>query len=137
MVVPVEEPCRFPSEQIPDTAGLYLRVSRRAFVRNGKLSIGFFRNHPNPKAEDSMSSDWEKYSTAIETRERVREGTASTDYGIIRLLVGGVRAIPFQRVEHTPKNTNRAHSDIFGEKKDEQIRQAFYDIAQLICGFES
>ena len=133
----VGEYCKFPTEEIPDTDGLLTRVSTKAFVRNGKLQIGFFRNHPNPdNRPPSMSSDWERYSTAERTRASVRPGVSPLDYGIIRLGVGEVRTIPLQLIEHTPEDDNQAHADVFGDKKDEQVRQGFYDIAKWVPGFE-
>ena len=52
-------------------------------------------------------------------------------YGVIKMIVGEVRGLSGQRVEHTPIATNQAHTDIFGEK-DEEIRIKFRRICRLV-----
>ena len=64
-----------------------------------------------------MSTDWSKYSTAEETKNRVASwGNNQKEYGVISFVAGEVRKIENQNVEHTPTKKNRAHSDIKGEK---------------------
>lgn len=83
-----------------------------------------------------MSCDWERYATPRDTRSRVRDGKVPTDYGVIVMRAGAIRTVPEQDVEHTPKDTNRAHSDIFGPKDDEETRQRLWDVAEWVPGFE-
>ena len=65
-----------------------------------------------------MSTDWEKYSTAEETRARAK---FPQDNGVIKLHAGGIRSIEGLTVEHEPdvKHMNRAHSEVFGDKTPE------------------
>jgi len=65
-----------------------------------------------------MSTDWERYSTPSETKER---SPAPEDHGVVRLLVRGVRNLPGQTVCHRPEPQNRAHTDVLGPK-DEEVR---------------
>ena len=62
-----------------------------------------------------MSTDWEKYATPSDTKDR---GRVPADNGVVSLPVGGARSIP-QGVEHTPNAENRAHADVLGEKTPE------------------
>ena len=60
-----------------------------------------------------MSTDWSKYSSPNETRNRANE---PQNNGIVALIAGGVRAIPGLSVKHSPdvQRSNQAHTDIFG-----------------------
>jgi hypothetical protein len=100
----------WPAEAIPDADFLYLRVPRRSWIEN-KLAV--FRDH-----EGAMSTDWEKYSTPEETRQRARRNPA--DYGVLRMECRLVRSVP-QAVEHSPDSlrNNRAHTNVIGEKSPE------------------
>jgi len=82
-----------------------------------------------------MSTDWEKYATALETRQRAKQPECS---GVISLHVGSVRELPEQQVEHTPdvERANRAHTDVFG-KKDEEVRVKLRRIAEIVIGFDA
>ena len=62
-----------------------------------------------------MSVDWEKYSTAIEARDRARNPAVNA---VVSFVAGEVRQIP-QQVEHDPLPHNEAHSDIIGDKTPE------------------
>ena len=55
-----------------------------------------------------MSTDWNRYSTPKETRERGRDPVAN---GVIALPVGPVRTLSL-RVDHSPQVENRAHTDV-------------------------
>jgi hypothetical protein len=66
-----------------------------------------------------MSTEWEKYSTAEETRERAREfGKDPGAYGVVAFVTGEVRAIPGHSVVHSPTR-NRAHTDVIGPQSEE------------------
>jgi len=58
-----------------------------------------------------MSVDWEKYSSAQETRERAPNPSQN---GVIALVTGDVRGIEGLSVEHEPIRSNRAHTGIHG-----------------------
>jgi len=98
---------------------LYYRV-HRTFVRDGKPVPSVFRDR-----DGGMSTDWSRYSTPDETRNR---GQTPLDNGVIALDVWSVREIP-QRVEHEPLPDNRAHTEVFGEK-DTEVRLKLLRIAR-------
>ena len=99
----------WPSEHVPDEDRLFMRV-HRCYYPEGQLNTGVFRDHGA-----GMSTDWEKYSTPTETRDRAR---SPNENGVISLIARQVRAIPPLVVRHTPDpdTMNRAHTDVIGEK---------------------
>lgn len=109
-------------ESIPDDAILYMRVHKNNIDSNGEPIPGAFRNHPT--RADGMSTDWNKYASPEDCRQR---GRTPNENGVICLAVNEVRKIVGQIVEHTPiyepSSTpplfNRAHTDVFGEKTTE------------------
>jgi hypothetical protein len=115
------------SEPIPDENYLWMRV-HKSYLANGDIAPGTFKNRPTP--QDGMSTDWEKYATPQDTRDR---GRVSADNAVIRLLVGDIRKIPAQTVTHTPdaKTQNRAHTDVFGEKTPE-VRIKLRRISEIV-----
>ncbi len=120
---------KWESEFVPDLDLLFMRVHRVNLDENGNPLPGAFRNHPTKK--DGMSTDWDRYSTAADTRSR---GRNPSDNAVVKMKVGQVRRIPEQQVIHTPdlENQNRAHTDVFGEKdknKNPQARLMFMRIA--------
>lgn len=103
----------FPVEEIPHTDCVFYRVHRND-TRNGEPIPGAFRN-----VGERMSADWEKYSTASQSRQRAK---APIVVGIVSLLVGAVREIESLSVQHVPEHpANRAHTEVFG-KKDAEVR---------------
>ncbi|HKG24248.1 MAG TPA: hypothetical protein VKB09_01305 [Thermomicrobiales bacterium] len=88
---------RWPVEDIPDTDTLYMRVHRQ-WLRDGNVLPGCFQNRPD-EATGAMSTDWAKYATPNETRQRAKRPEMNA---VIALNVGQVRAIPEQRVVHSP-----------------------------------
>ena len=113
----------WPVERIPDSDSLYMRVHRAWLKPNGNVARGAFQNHGR-----GMSTDWSKYSTAEDTRGR---GKSPPDNAVVRMVAGQVRAIPGQRVEHSPLLENRAHADVVGEK-DTEIRVLLGRIAEFL-----
>ena len=102
----------WPTEDIPDNDLLFMRAHRNYFEDDGSLGIGVFRNRPTE--QDGMSTDWEKYSTPQEARDRAR---TPRDNAILKMVAGDVRRIPSQTVVHEPDPHNRAHTEVFGDKK--------------------
>ena len=77
-----------------------------------------------------MSTDWDKYSTAKECRQRARN---PVDNAVIQLSAGSVRKIPGQTITHEPVPDNRAHTDVRGEKKsDPEVRVRFLQIMKIV-----
>ena len=93
----------WPIELIPDADSVFMRAHKDYF-RSGDLLPGVFREQ-----DGSMSVDWNKYSSAHETRERGKNPMANA---VLRLSVGNVRSVNSLDVEHTPEPDNRAHSEI-------------------------
>ena len=116
-------------EQIPDGDALFMRVHEH-WRRDGFVSPGVFKNHGG-----GMSTDWERYATPSQTRARAKDPKKN---GVISMIVGNVRELPGQRVEHTPdiEHRNRAHTDVFGEK-DEEIRVKLRRIASIVIAFDT
>lgn len=94
-------------EHIPDEDDVYMRAHRTHF-RNGRLQPGVFQPHGG-----GMSTDWGKYSSPSQTRQRAANPPANA---VIEMSVGGIRGIQKLDVLHTPDyaNSNRAHSDVLG-----------------------
>jgi hypothetical protein len=125
----VADEVSWPTEEIPDDNYLWMRV-HKIRVRNGEIRPSAFENKPTPT--DGMSTDWDKYASPQDTRDR---GNVPTDNAVIRLKVGDVRQIPDQTVVHTPDyisaKPNRSHTDVFGEKHEE-VRVKLSRICKIV-----
>jgi len=122
------------AEAIPDEDLLYIRVHKNQ-VMNGEPILGVFKNRPvplHPEKPSAMSTDWSRYATPWETRDRSRSSRPE-DNGVISLEVGWVRRIYRQRVDHTPRfhqpedpadPNNRAHADVAGPKSPKEATSA-------------
>jgi hypothetical protein len=97
----------YQAEHIPDS-DLLLRRVHRSFLGSdkSKIPVGAF-----PRSENGISTDWEKYSTPEETRNRGHEPQAN---GVLQIFTRDVRKFENLVVEHTPQPGNRAHSSILG-----------------------
>jgi hypothetical protein len=96
-------------EDIPPSASLFYRVSKGWLnPTDPQLVPGVFREHGG-----SMSCDWDRYSTAVETRARTG---CPQDFGVIRLNADAVRRIEGLSLAHDPDYPlrNRAHSSVMG-----------------------
>ncbi len=115
----------WPKEQMPDDSRLYMNVHKSHIDPNdGELMVGVFRDH-----DGGMSTDWNKYSTAEQTRGRA---ATPSNNGVIHLPVSGMRLIEGLSVEHDPVckkfraangrwiQPNRAHTEVFGEKNEQR-----------------
>ena len=111
----------WPVEHIPDVDSLFLRV-HRLNVKNGK---------PIPRAYDEhdggMSTNWSRYADAELTRQQAclalhpltGQPKNPVNYGVLEFNVGKVRAIESVEVTHTPRQDNRAHTDVTGTNSPE------------------
>lgn len=120
----------WPEESIPDADPLFMRVHKQ-WRRGDGVSPGAFKDH-----NSGMSTDWSKYSTAEETRARATKPEVL--YSVVQMNVGDVRKVPNQVVRHTPDvaRNNRAHTDVIGDKKAEEIRVKLRRIAVLVLPWE-
>jgi hypothetical protein len=109
---------KWPVDPIPDDASLFYRVPV-AWRPDLKPAPGVFREN-----KGSMSTDWEKYSTAEATR--ARQGRPER-FAVLRLVAGGIRDVRGMRVEHSPIQNregipdNRAHTDVMGLESEGTI----------------
>lgn len=125
-----------PSEEIPPSDTLYYRAHRTFYGKRWPLNSippTCFMNRPKDDPGAGMSTDWSKYSSPEQSRERAR---APEDNAIVALTVEDVRAVPGQRVMHTPQSDNRAHTDVFGDKSDPEVQTRLSRIARLIIPLE-
>jgi len=122
-------------ENIPDLDSLFYRVPVGGLRKDMKVAPGVFKEN-----KGSISTDWEKYSTAAETRSR--QGRPER-FAVLRLIVGKIKEIeeltvshePVQGVENQPDN--QAHTSIYGLEsqiigpadlgRKEKIRSELYD----------
>ena len=102
------------TEEIPDIDSQYLRIHKNN-IRDGDVIPGAFRERG--EGEDrGMSTDWSKYSTPIETRNRAR---IPKDNGVLHFLTGDLRHFNLN-VFHRPIQNNpyiednRAHTNVKG-----------------------
>jgi hypothetical protein len=103
----------WPVEIIPDPDSLFYRVPV-GWLKPGEIRVapGHFRVN-----KGSMSCDWQKYSTAAETRSR--QG-APERFAIIGMIAGKIREIDALSVVHSPIQgvegllDNRAHTSVLG-----------------------
>jgi hypothetical protein len=117
----------WPVEQIPNEHFLFFRLHRNYMQFDDEIPQGAFRDQ-----DGGMSTDWEKYSTAEETQRRAIKSPPEEN-GVLRLNVGGVREIKPLLVEHTPEPGNRAHTNVFGDKKkDPEVRLKLQRLAEWV-----
>lgn len=99
----------WPIESIPNENDLFYRVDRQSMPPHD-LSVhsGVFREN-----RGSLSCDWEKYSTAEQTRARTGKPKI---FGVIRMNTGKIRSISGLTVTHDPDypNRNQAHTAVEG-----------------------
>lgn len=118
----------WPVEEIPDEHHLYMRVHRTQLDPDGEPFPHAFKNQPT--VEDGMSTDWDKYATPVDTQRGARK--PAEEYAVIRLPVGATRKIPHQTVTHEPLAENRAHTEVFGEKKLTEVRERFMQVYKTV-----
>jgi hypothetical protein len=111
----------FSVEEIPDRDKLYCRIHKQCF-RNNEIIPGAIINRGT-----GMSTDWSKYSTSRETKQRANRFPENN--AVVSMIAGEVRQLPGQQVVHDPLEENRAHTEVRGEKSTE-VRVRFLRILQ-------
>lgn len=109
MANPVSDHGPWEVEEINGDQFLFYRVAKDWLDPNElRIHPGVFREFGG-----SMSCDWEKYSSAQETRARTGKPNS---FGIIRLKAGTIRTIDCLTLTHDPDfpRSNRAHSAVYG-----------------------
>ena len=102
-----DEVAEWPTESIPSGSRVFMRAHRQHFLQ-GELDHGVFR-----RRKEGLSVDWDRYSTAEDTRTRARSDPK--DNAVISLSAECIRQINPLTVDHDPissppKERNRAHS---------------------------
>jgi hypothetical protein len=95
-------------EPIPDEDLLYRRVHVNLFPAvngYGDIPPGAFRDN------DGISTDWSRYSTAAECKNRAIEHEKNA---VVQFRACDVRAFKSLSVIHEPEENNRSHSSIRG-----------------------
>jgi hypothetical protein len=119
------------SEHIPDEDWLYHRVHENHFRKGDDLPPSAIGN-TGFCIPPGMSTDWSKYSTPVQTKNRGKQ--PPENYRVIKMMVGDVRNITEQVVQHTPSEENDSHTTIYGPKdsKHPEIRVKFKRITKLL-----
>lgn len=121
----------WPVEPIPDGDRLFYAIHKMWLRKDGtRVAPECFENRPDERT-GAMSTDWERYSTAEEARQRRR---VPSDNAIGMFVAGQLRAIPDQTVMHSPLPDNRAHTDIGGPKEtaDLDVQAEFARIVEIV-----
>ncbi len=108
-------------EPIPDSDELYKRVHRNLFKPDKTIMTGAFHHR-------SMSTDWAKYSSADDARNRA---PTPDDNAVVKMAVSEVRQIQDLAVEHSPLSENRSHTDVVG-KKSQKVQVLLRRISTLV-----
>jgi hypothetical protein len=115
----------YPVEDIPNDDKLYYRV-HAMYIRDGNLTPGVFCERV-----DGMSTDWEKYSTPEQSRQRVNKNPLQN--GIVSFIAGQLRNDVNLEVIHKPTD-NRAHSLVKGKEvkiqDSTEVRLKLYNLFQ-------
>lgn len=141
---------RWEQEEVPSSDILYVRVHEDKINKKGP-DIGLPKAnafHNTPKDGPDLSSDWNKYSDPMKSREQIgkeyRHNTVQfknpANFFIVSLLIKDILDLNLkQTIEHTPRQENfplesdgspwnRAHCSIIGS--DEERRLKMVDIAK-------
>lgn len=119
----------WPIEDIPEEAHLFLRVHKNN-TKNGTPNAGAFKEHGDGDKK-SMSTDWDKYSDATDSRNRA---PSPIDNGVLKFLTQELRTLTLT-VTHSPVfkdpilKDNRAHTDVKGIGRDPEIRIKLQDLS--------
>ena len=88
----------YPVEDIPNEDVLYYRVHKTKIdpdETDAKKKIMLLTFDPQPKGATEMSTDWSKYSSALDAQNRAK---VPSDNGVLSFLVKEVRDKPFPLV---------------------------------------
>lgn len=104
----------FNIETIPDSDILFLCVHRNDIgiaTKEDPVPLVAFCSKTSPDSPEEkgfLSTDWSKYSTAIQARSRRRK---PLENAVAKMHVAKVRKVSFS-VTHAPSPTNQAHAHI-------------------------
>jgi len=131
----------FEIEDIPVSALLYYRIHKTKIdpdEPHEKRKIMPMAFDPQPQGSTQMSTDWNKYATPEESRNRAK---VPSDNGIVSFLVERINNAPYPlNVKHDPvlsePFSNKAHTIVYDvpprKKNDIGLRMKLRDI----CNWE-
>ncbi|NIR52265.1 hypothetical protein GWO43_27100 [candidate division KSB1 bacterium] len=96
------------SEVIPDEDLLYYNIHKN-WIREGEVMPGVFRERGEEELK-GMSTDWCKYSSPQECRNRARK---PSDNGVVHFVTKELRYLQL-KVVHAPFRNNPAHTNVKG-----------------------
>lgn len=103
-----------PSEAIPDDAILYMRI-HKGWWSERKQRFGADTFSDSGEGDQTgMSTNWEKYATAEQTREQA--ASPAEDNYVVAMRMRDVLGIPGLSVKHRPLQNLPGHTDVIGEK---------------------
>jgi len=129
----------WPVEEIPDADLLFYRIHRNQLIV-GAVHRGCFRERGGASTPASLSTDWSRYSTPLESRPLAR---LPADNLIVALQVGDARALDDVSVVHSPIQNhptqldNRSHTDVFAINRDPETRDRLAELASVVLPLDS
>lgn len=101
-------------EHVPDASHVFMRIHKNNFSKeNNEILRTAFDAHGK-----GMSVDWDKYSRADETRNRVIPPKSPSNYAVGKMSVAKIRnCAPAQDVIHSPSASNQAHCNVVGSRE--------------------
>ncbi len=129
----------WPVEDIPDADLLFYRIHQNQLIA-GAVHRGCFRERGDAGKPVSMSTDWSRYSTPLESRSRAR---LPADNLIVALQVGDVRALEHVSVVHSPVQDhptqldNRSHTDVLEINRDPETRDRLAELASVVLPLDT
>ncbi len=116
------------TEDVPDGDLLYRRVHQEKLYRDGRPRPAAFTDY-----KGGMSTDWQRYSTPEQVRQRAT-GRPPREFAVVEFTAGQARHLN-QVVAHDPLPDNRSHTNVVGEK-DEEVRRLFSRRCRIALPFE-
>ena len=98
----------FEVEEIPDGDKLFYRVNDKTLRQGSEIHAGCFRQQ-GAGEQRGMSTDWERYSSAEQCRNRARRPLENS---IVSFTKGGLERINGVDVFHAPEKDNRSHANV-------------------------
>lgn len=123
------------SEEIPKEDLLYMRVHKTR-RRQGIIGPSAFEAKGlDGKPDGNLSTDWCKYSTPEDTRNRAK---VPADNFVVALQVSDVESIGRLVVRHTPdtRSGNRAHTDIVDVNSHLGIQKELRDTCRIVLDLD-
>jgi hypothetical protein len=120
---------QWPVEPVPDEANLFRLVHRFKLKPSGLPRASAF----TPADDGGVSTEWDRYASVEETRELARTvfHRSPEEFAVVGVVAGDVRSLDGLLVQHTPRRSNRAHTDIIGTF-DEEVRVKLARMSRMV-----